>query len=152
MIQFQPGEWEGLDGMAEEELNKLRASAEIAIDRAGLALENEVKKTLGPDGGPRTGRLYTVSQSGPKHQASAPGEPPAVLRGHLRQSITHSPPQWDGWTVWTEVGTNQPQAARLEWGGVDSRGIRILPRPYLAPSVVRAEETINRILEESVNS
>jgi hypothetical protein len=166
MIEFRPGEWEGLDGIGEEELAKLRAGAELAIDRAGLALENEVKRTLGPDGGPRTGRIYIVPASNaagagtrgrprknaPRHQASAPGEPPAWLYGDLARSITHSAPAWDGWIVSTEVGTALEKARRLEWGGVDSRGIRILPRPYFAPSVLRAEPTIERILEESVKS
>lgn len=163
MISFDAsGKWEGLDGMGQAELEKLRAPAALAVDRAGLALENEVKRTLGPEGGPRTGRVYSVPASSargpkggrrknpPKHQASAPGEPPAVLYGQLRQSIHHSPPAWVGWAVSTEVGTNRPQARRLEWGGVDSRGVRILPRPYFEPSVLRAEERIEAILEGAV--
>lgn len=150
MIQFEPGNWSGLDGLGERELEKLKAASELAIDRAGLHLESAVKRTLGPDGGARTGRLYRVSRTGPLHQASAPGEPPAVLFGALRQSITHSRPQWDGWTVWTEVGTRMVYGARLEWGGVDSRGVRILPRPYFAPTILREEEALERILEEAV--
>lgn len=151
MIEFKPDEkWIGIEGMAQRELEKLRASAEVAIDRAGLHLESAVKRTLGPDGGPRTGIAYRVSQSGPLHIASAPGEPPAVLWGKLRQSITHSPPQWEGWVVWTEVGTNVVYARRLEWGGIDSRGIRILPRPYFAPTILREEEAVDRILDKAV--
>jgi len=162
VISFDAGEWEGLEGMGLEELTKLRAPSELAIDRAGLYLESEVKRTLGPEGGPRTGRIYAVPASSargpkggrrknpPRHQASAPGEPPAVLFGTLRQSIHHSPPKWEGWTVSTEVGTNQPQARRLEWGGVDKRGVRILPRPYMEPSTLRAEPQIEAILEGAV--
>lgn len=151
MIRFEPDEkWTGVEGMAEAELEKLRATAETAIDRAGLHLESAVKRTLGPDGGPRTGRTYIVSKSGPPHQASAPGEPPAVLFGRLRQSITHSPPVWDGWVVSTEVGSNVVYARRMEWGGIDSRGIRILPRPYFAPTILREEQAIEKILEEAV--
>lgn len=166
MIQFEPGNWTGLDGLGEEELEKLRASAELAIDRAGLHLESAIKRTLGPEGGPRTGRIYVVPASSakrarhpggrakrrtnpPRHQASAPGEPPAVLFGRLRQSITHSKPTWDGWTVSTEVGTNVEYARRLEWGGIDRNGVRILPRPYIAPTVLREEEAIDRILEQA---
>ncbi len=166
MISFEPDkEWTGLEGMALRELEKLRASAEVAIDRAGLHLESAVKRTLGPDGGPRTGRIYVVPASSakgpragtrrknpPHHQASAPGEPPAVLFGMLRQSITHSAPRWDGWVVWTEVGSNKIYARRLEWGGVDRRGIRILPRPYFAPTILREEEAIDRILDKAVAS
>lgn len=166
MISFEAGDWEGIEGMGLEELEKLRAPAALAIDRAGLYLENEVKRTLGPEGGARTGRIYVVPQSSarsttrggrakprknpPRHQASAPGEPPAILFGTLRQSINHSAPKWEGWTVSTEVGTNQPQARRLEWGGVDKRGVRILPRPYMEPSTLRAEPQIEAILEGAV--
>lgn len=163
MIEFAPGQWTGLDGLGEMELTKLRASAELAVDRAAMHLETEVKKTLGPGGGPRTGRWYVVPQSSarssgkrrtnpPRHQASAPGEPPARLLGKLAQSITHSTPTWDGWTVQSEVGTSQPQARRLELGGVDSRGVRILPRPYFAPTMMREEAAIDRILERAVAS
>lgn len=162
MISFSAGDWEGLDGMGLKELNRLRQPAELAVDRAGLELENEVKRTLGPEGGPRTGRIYAVPASSargpkggrrknpPRHQASAPGEPPATLFGQLRQSIHHSVPVWTGWTVSTEVGTNRPQARRLEWGGIDGRGIRILPRPYMEPSTLRAEARIETILETAV--
>lgn len=172
MIEFRPGEWEGIEGMAEEVVAELRTSAELAVDRAGLYLEGEVKRTLGPEGGARTGRTYPASKTGPDHQASAPGEPPAVRDGGLRQSITHSAPVWDGWNVSTEVGTNLEYARILEWGGVvvvprDVRvqvapgvwrvvkagtQIRILPRPYFAPAILRAEPTIERILEEAVKS
>lgn len=153
MIEFVPDdEWTGLKGMAQRELEKLRATSEVAIDRAGLHLESAVKRTLGPDGGPRTGIVYIVSRSGPPHQASAPGEPPAVLFGALRQSITHSPPRWEGWVVWTEIGSNVIYAARMEWGGIDSRGIRILPRPYFAPTILREEQAIENILDEAVKS
>jgi hypothetical protein len=163
VIEFQPGEWEGVEGMGLEELEKLRASAELAVDRAGLILESEVKQTLGGSI-PRTGRFYVVPASSakgphggrrknpPRHQASAPGEPPARLFGDLIRSITHSAPKWDGWSVSTEVGSNRPQARRLEWGGVDNRGVRILPRPYFEPSFLRAEDKIEAALDSSVRS
>lgn len=150
MIQFKPGRWEGLEGLGEEELKRLRAPAEAAVSRAALFFEGEVKRTLGPDGGPRTGRTYKVSKTGPFHQASAPGEPPAVLYGKLRQSITHSEPKWEGWSVSCEVGTALSYARRMEWGGIDSRGVRILPRPYFEPTVLRTQDQIEAILEESI--
>ena len=75
-----------------------------------------------------------------------------LMNGDLAKSITHSAPKWEGWIVWTEVGSNKVYARRLEWGGIDSRGIRILPRPYFAPVVLREEEAISRILDEAVKS
>lgn len=147
MIKFLPGRWEGLAEIGEEELQKLRAPAALAVQRAAIHFSNAVKTTLT---GPRSGRIYRVSRTGKLHQASAPGEPPAVMFGALRQSITFSDPIWDGWEVSSEVGTKLNKAARLEWGGVDRRGVRILPRPYFEPTFVREEDAINRILEESV--
>lgn len=150
MIAFEPTGWTGIEGFADRELEVLRAAAEVAVDRAGLHLESAVKTTLGPASGPRTGLFYKVSKSGPLHQASAPGEPPAVLFGALRQSITHSAPKWEGWAVFTDVGSNKVYARRLEWGGVDSRGVRILPRPYFEPTFLREQEAVERILESAV--
>lgn len=173
MIGFEPDEkWIGLEGMAEAEFEKLRLTAEVQVGRAGQHLESAVKVTLGPDSGPRTGREYVVSKSGPLHVASAPGEPPAVRDGRLRLSITHSAPAWDGNVVSTEVGTNVEYARRLEWGGVSTvpkdvrvqvapgewrvvkagTQIRILPRPYFAPTILREEEAIDRILDAAVKS
>lgn len=144
MIKFLPGQWEGLDTLGEEELRRLRAPAEAGVTRAGMHLMNAVKRTLS---GSRSGRFYRVSRKGRLHQASAPGEPPAVLFGKLRQSIATSKAQWDGWSVEVEVGTNVPYARRMEWGGVDRRGVRILPRPYFGPTALKEQDALDRILE-----
>ncbi len=111
---------------------------------------NELRKTLS---GGRTGRLYKVSKKGPLHQASAPGEPPAVLFGKLKQGIFAGRAQWEGWQVTAEVGVGgaaKKYARRLDWGGVDSRGVRILPRPYVEPTVLRTQDEIERLLSMAV--
>jgi hypothetical protein len=149
VIKFVPGQWIGITNLGINELNKLRVPAENAILRAMLHLENAVKRKLS---GARSGRLYRVSKTGRLHQASAPGEPPAVLFGKLRQSITHIGPTWEGFHVSGEVGTNLEYAARLEYGGVDSRGVQILPRPYLAPTVLEEEDRLEQILTTAVRS
>jgi len=64
--------------------------AQMALIREGQILEREIKMSMVNQGG---GRVYKVSKTGPFHHASAPGEPPAVLTGRLRASIT---------TCWTE--------------------------------------------------
>lgn len=147
MIGISIGKWEGLDGMGDAEMKKLRAPAERAVKRASMHFEGAVKKTLS---GKRSGRIYSVGKRGRKHQASAPGEPPASLTGKLRQSITRSDPVWDGWSVSASIGSALPYARRLEFGGVDRRGVRILPRPYFAPTSLREGPAIDKILEESV--
>lgn len=167
MIKFAPTKWEGLDGMGEEELKKLRAPAARAVTKAGRHFANETKKTLA---GQRSGEIYPLGRRGRTYQASAPGEPPASRFGKLRQSITQTDPEWDGWNVSVWVGTNLPYARRLEWGGLSTvphdvtvqvrpgvwrvvkagTVIKILPRPYFEPTYLREASTIDRILEEAV--
>lgn len=75
----------------------------------------------------RTGRVYNIN--GKKHQASAPGQPPAVLSGDLKDSptpttIDSDKRHWEGAVV-----TDEEYAAILELGGVNGAGARIEPRP-----------------------
>jgi hypothetical protein len=162
-MEFKPGHWEGLDGLGDEALNELRTSAEDAVRDAVVMLSGAIKETLS---GARTGRAYRVSRTGRLHIASAPGEPPAVLYGNLRNSVGYSPPSWDATaasaTVSAEVGVGLGQkptmavdpentyARRMELGGVDSRGVRILPRPYMEPTMVRMEPRVDELLERTV--
>lgn len=147
MIRFTMGAWENLDGMGDEILRGLRGRAELAVDRGARHLVNAVKRTLT---GRRTGRRYRVSRTGRMHQASAPGEPPAVLYGRLRNSITQTAPQWDGNAVSVEVGTNVVYARRLEFGGMDARGVMIAKRPYMEPTVLREEAAIEALMQRTV--
>lgn len=146
MIRFVT-HWFGLDTLSAEEFAALRDPTERAILRATLYYEGRVKKKLT---GPRTGRIYIIK--GRPHQASAPGEPPASLTGKLRQSITHTDVQWDGDQAFAEVGSSAPQAARLEFGGVDSRGVRILPRPYFSATWIEEEAAMQAILDKAVST
>lgn len=147
MIGVPPGgDWEGLEGLGDDAFRELRPRAAAAVRRAAISLTAGVQQTLT---GARSGRVYKISKTGRLHVASAPGEPPAVLYGRLRQSITWTEPVWDGNTVTAEVGTNVEYAARLEYGGIDRRGVRMLPRPYMEPTVLRMARTIAEILEEA---
>ena len=117
-----------LAGMGEQVLREMRPKAEAAVLASVLDLEGEIKRTLSQPG---TGRIYG------RHQASAPGDPPAVDTGRLRNSIAHTRPQWNGWEVSAEVGTNVEYAAALEFGTS-----RILPRPYMRPALEKARPRI----------
>lgn len=141
-------EWFGLDTLGAEELAKLRKPVEHAILHAMLYYEGKVKKKLAAIPA-RTGRIYIIN--GRPHQASAPGEPPAPLTGKLRQSITHTDVRWDGDDASGEVGSPLARAARLEFGGVDSRGIRILPRPYFSAVWLEEEAKLQSILDTAVS-
>lgn len=144
MIAFSAGQWKGVDGMGAEILMGMRPRAAAAVERAAMLFTSELQRTLT---GKRSGRIYYIGKSRREHQASAPGEPPAVLTGRLRQSMAWTKPHWDGNTVTSEVGTNVVYAARLEYGGMDSHGRMIQKRPYFAPTILRIEGAIHAIFE-----
>lgn len=70
---------------------------------------------------------------------SKPGEPPHVLLGRLKQSITHSDVEEHEDKLTIKVGTNVIYGQRLERGfvGTDAKGRNVnqAPRPYLRPSL-----------------
>lgn len=83
---------------------------------------------------PKTGRISTFR--GRRHQASAPGEAPAIRSGRLFRSIRESFP--DAQTGIIEIDT--PYAAFLEQG--TSRGLA--PRPFVRPAIKTVREQFNR--------
>jgi hypothetical protein len=155
MIGVVAGRWEGLEGLGDDALMELKPDAEHRVVRAQIHMVNALKLTLT---GQRSGRTYRVSKTGRLHTASAPGEPPAVLFGNLRNSVGAGPIRWDGFTVEGEIGIGlgtkpagggedpESYGRRLEWGGIDSRGVRILPRPYMEPTVIREQDAVEQIL------
>lgn len=162
MMDFNVGDWENLDQLAEDALRELRPQGERAMKTALVRFEGIIKETLS---GARSGRTYRVSKTGALHVASAPGEPPASLFGNLRNSVGHSGPNYAGGIISGEVGVGLGQAPsgddpdpsktyarRLELGGVDSRGVMIEARPYMAPSAVKAEPVIDAIFRRMVGS
>lgn len=157
------GEWENLDELdAEELLSELRPVAVKAMKDSLLLFERTIKLKLT---GTRTGRSYRVSKTGALHVASAPGEPPARLFGNLVNSVGHSDPEWKGMTLEGEVGPGLGQkpkggepdpskayARRLEFGGTDSRGVKIEARPYMEPSVQDAEPKMQDLWKRRLGS
>jgi hypothetical protein len=139
----------------EEEMRPLMI---VAVERGAVMLQNRIKRILT---GARHGRWYkvpgtlrtslktrrTTRSRGRMHRASAPGEPPAVLFGRLRNSIVHTPAEArkftrDGARVLvarSDVGVadHYPEdiARKLEFGGRNSDGSRFYARPFLRPGV-----------------
>lgn len=108
------------------------------LEKACIHLTNETKKTLT---GQRHGRVYRVV--GTKHAyytASAPGEPPAVRTGRLRNSIKYvivgGGLRLTGW-----VGTGLDYAPHLECGTRN-----MAPRPFLMPTYEKERLKLKRIL------
>lgn len=122
---------------------KLNQKLARGLESAALFVEGEVVRSISTGQGIRRGKGGWVKGLSP----SKPGEPPHVLMGRLRQSITHVVIGLKAY-----VGTNVAYARRLEKGfvGTDSLGRNIsqAPRPYLSRAVRnnpgRILELINR--------
>jgi len=118
------------------------------VAAGALAIQNEMRKSVAK--GPHTGRLYPRGKGG-MHQASAPGEAPQTDSGNLVSHINHV--FVNRFTA--DVGVfGVPYAHRLEFGGKDSRGVYIAPRPYqrqaikkLAPSII---SNVTKALKEAL--
>lgn len=105
------------------------ALAEQEVARRAQILRNEVVEQLSQPGSGRTYATGNRTSPHDSHTASAPGDPPAVNTGRLRQSITAlqiSPGRW-------RVGTNVEYAIFLEWG---TR--KMAPRPFMRPAVEKS--------------
>ncbi len=79
------------------------------------------------------------------HQASAPGQPPAMDLGEYRDSFEATPIQVNGDSVEGDVVTEDERARTLEYGGWTGRShaTRILPRPHVRPALDEAEKAVD---------
>jgi hypothetical protein len=129
---------------------------ENALEEIGVTLHGIIVKMLSQPG---SGRIYVRSSpSAREHQASAPGEPPAVDYGIYRASwnwVTTTGDSGDGDSQWTpgggdfavEVGTDQERGPALEFGGSPSN---IEPRPHLRPAVEEVKGQIREITAKHI--
>lgn len=120
--------------------------------------ERQVRKKLS---GQRSGRTYTqfffIDSAGqlrafgsrPPHQASAPGEPPAVDTSNLRDSLSTAVGKGPTGLVKGFVGTHVIYGVFLELGteGPPATG-GMEPRPWLMPTIRENNEEIMNILGE----
>jgi len=151
----------------------LDSKAERALEKAVLMIENEVKNLM--TNSPRGGRVYRVGKSPTKadkaagrkfrgHKASAPGEPPAVNTGRLRNSITSKVvPKLGGGGFVGLVGTNVQYAEPLEKGvkgqpgpaakkaGTARTGWRLAPRPAWSVAIKKLREKIIALFKGAGN-
>lgn len=107
----------------------LRKAAMVGIIEGTELVRNEMIRLMMQS--PHTGRFYR--RRGVTHQASAPGEPPAVDRGFLVNSISTS---YDTVQLAGRINVSAPYFLALELGTEN-----IEPRPVARPALVnkRAE-------------
>ena len=122
----------------------MKKAPEIAEQRMFEAV-NEVRNTvLNKLSGERHGRTYTVPGTSRTYIASAPGEPPAVMLGELRQSISTESRaievERNGVNIIGRVGTDVKHGLEMEKGKRN-----VLPRPWLQPSFEESEDKIKQI-------
>lgn len=121
-------------------LNRLREAvdenvATAAVRLAGLELVRAAKLQLSKPG---TGREYR-RKGGKVHKASAPGQPPAVDTGALRNSIGMGVV---GGVV--RVGSGLAKAPLLEFGTLDDGGV-LAPRPFMRPALEDARAAMGQV-------
>lgn len=117
----------GLDELVEA-LKRVNAAVEVSVSAAlmagGYVLEAAVKQDMAQ---PKAGRFYG------RHQASAPGESPAMDSGVLAASIGT---EADGERS-VVVGTNSEYAEPLEFGTA-----RMAARPFMGPNAEAKRDEI----------
>ncbi len=110
----------------------VRKRVGVEVTAGAFAIQNRAITSL--QRGAKTGRVYDKG-NGITHQASAPGEPPASDTGNLARRIDV---ELSADRLSASIGVHNllftPYARRLEFGGTDSRGIEIKPRPYMGPA------------------
>lgn len=117
--------------------NVVRLSGERGLHEAALVLERKIKEELSKPG---SGRLYPRGKKR-VHQASAPGEPPAVDFGRLRASVGQEEFRVLGAVLSIKVGTNVEYALPLEYGTG-----KIKPRPFMRPALEAARGEMNETI------
>jgi hypothetical protein len=89
---------------------------------------------------PKTGRVYIIG--GKVHQASAPGEAPAIFSGELINSIEPYEESQLTWIV--------PSSGIQAWWEFGLRGYAA--RPYFRPAVAEESERFNKGCKDAVKA
>jgi hypothetical protein len=101
---------------------QMQAKAVGAVAVAAFNVSARVKQSMGP---PKSGREYP-RPGGRTHQASAPGEAPAIDYGNLVNSIQVD---FENGGLTGVVFTSRDYAAGLEFGTA-----HVAPRPFMEPA------------------
>jgi len=112
----------------EEKKVKVKRATKRGITKACLIVEAYAKENMTPE------------------SPSAPGEPPAVVTGTLRASITHRVEDEDGEAV-GYVGTNVHYAQPLEFGTS-----KMAARPFLFPALEKNRDKVVAAIKEELEA
>lgn len=127
------------EALTEETLAALHAGLKGAID----IMVGDAKRAVAR--GPKTGRIYMKGKNrNIRHQASAPGEPPATDTGRLVNSIVGD----------AKVVGRQVQGyleARTSYAGYLEFGTRhMAARPFMTPAVMRNRDRAIALMRDAV--
>jgi phage gpG-like protein len=117
---------------------RLRPGASAIVRKTAFDISSDITEQMQ---GPKGGRLYMRS-GGKSHQASAPGEAPAIDYGHLVNSIQV---EITG-PLTAIVGSNAEYAPYLEFGTS-----RMAARPAWIPAAERAWEPFQSAFKELID-
>jgi len=111
---------------------RMRREASDVVKKTALGIGRESREMMQE---PKSGRIYY--RGGVEHQASAPGEAPAIDMGALVNSIqTEMESELTGVTF-----TNMEYAEVLELGGK-----RLAARPFLTPAAEKMRRPFNEMM------
>jgi len=125
-------------------LRKYGRDAERAIGGAvmasALSIDRDAKKRI--QRGPKTGRVYQLSNPTRTHQSSAPGQSPATDTGGLvsAQTVKQGPNK-----LTAHIDNTKEAAKHLE-GGTQ----RMAPRPFMAPAVEAKKSEFARRVADAI--
>lgn len=115
-------------------LDRLDDRVADALVRTALSIESDVKDGMAA---PHSGRIYG------NHQASAPGEMPAIDLTNLINSITVD--DSDRRRLQIYVYTNVEYAPMLEYG---APGANLAPRPFFTPAAEANRRNLQNALAQ----
>lgn len=128
-------------------IGEIEKIAQRNVARATEYMRNKLVEKVNTVG---DGAVYKVPNTNQLHQASSPGNPPAVLFGQLKGSFQTRYSNEDGKFMGYVGPVGVPYAKRLEFGfvGEDALGRKYNqePRPFMRPVAHENEDEIQRIL------
>jgi HK97 gp10 family phage protein len=125
-------------------LDHLRAAGGAALVREVLGtlafmLQRDAQTSMQ---GLKSGRRYTIPDTKIRYTASAPGQTPAIVTGHLKNSI-QAEPVGTGLKTWV-VRVGAEYSAELEFGTM-----RVRPRPFLRPAFERTRQKVDAVVRRA---